>query len=218
MDIEGLGEAVVVQLLEKKLICDLADIYYLRKEDFLTLDLFKEKKADNLIQAIDNSKEQPLSRFLFGLGISNIGEKAAYLLAQKFEVIGRLMEIKKDELEAIHEFGQVMADSIYEFFQVPETKKLITKFKKVGIRMKEPIEKRGKELKGKKFVFTGELKLITRSQAGVRVKKMGGDVVSSVSKNTDFVVAGKSPGSKYNKALDLGVKILTEEQFSSLTS
>lgn len=218
MDIEGLGEAAVVQLLEKGLINDLADIYYLKKEDLLVLDLFKEKKADNLIEAVHNSKKQPLSRFLFGLGISNIGEKASYLLAQKFESIDCLMEVKYDGLESIHEFGGVMADSIYGFFKTSATKKLIAKFKAAGVNMKEPIERLGKKLEGKKFVFTGELKLITRSQAGAGVKKMGGDVVLSVSKNTDFVVVGGSPGSKYTKALSLGIKILTEEQFSSLIS
>jgi len=218
MDIDGLGEVVVVQLFKKKFVNDLADIYYLKREDLLTLDLFKAKKADNLIEAIEKSKSQPLSRFLFGLGIVNIGEKAAYLLAQRFEVIDRLMKVKQDDLEAIHEVGQVMAESISDFFKAPSTKKLIAKFKKVGVNLKEPIEKQGKALEGKKFVFTGELKLITRSQAGARVKKMGGNIISSVSKNTDFVVVGKSPGSKYTKALDLGVKILTEEQFSSLIS
>jgi len=218
MDIEGLGEVVVIQLLEKGLISDIADIYYLKKADLLTLELFKEKKADNLLEAIEKSKGQMLSRFLFGLGIVNIGEKAAFVLAQKYEVIDRLLAVKQDDLEAIHEVGQVMADSISEFLKAPTTKKLISKFKKAGVNLTEPIEKRGKEFEGKKFVFTGELKLMTRSQAGSRVKKMGGDVVSSISKNTDFLVAGGSPGSKYAKALNLGIKILTEEQFSSLIS
>ena len=216
MDIEGLGEVVVVQLLEKGFVRGLADIYYLKREELLTLDLFKEKKADNLFNSIENSKKQPLSRFLFGLGIANIGEKAAYLLAQKYEEIDRFMEIKREDLEVIHEIGGVMADSIYDFFKTSATKKLIAKFKRAGVHMKEPLEKRSKELSGKKFIFTGELKLMTRIQAGARVKKMGGDVVSSVSKNTDFVVVGDSPGSKHRKALSLGIKILTEEQFSSL--
>ncbi|GAH40021.1 unnamed protein product [marine sediment metagenome] len=159
-----------------------------------------------------------MSRFLFGLGIVNIGEKAAYILAQKFGTVDRLMAAGQDDLEAIHEVGTVMADSVLEFFKDPSTKELITKFKKAGVNGKEFFEEKGKELEGKKFVFTGELKLMARSQASAQVKKLGGDVVSSISKNTDYVVVGESPGSKYKKALDLGVKILSEEQFSSLMS
>ena len=218
MDIEGLGESVVTQLLDKELINDVADIYCLKKEDLLTLELFKEKKADNLIQAIQRSKGQPLSRFLFGLGIINIGEKAAYILAQKFETIDRIAKAKQEDLEAIHEIGGVMAESVFKFFSCSSTKKLVRKFRKAGVNINEPIEKKRQELAGKKFVFTGELKTITRNQASAQVRKMGGDVSSSVSKKTDFVVAGESPGSKYKKAVSLGVKILSEQQFSSLIS
>lgn len=218
MDIEGLGEAVVMQLLDKGLAHDVADIYYLKREDLLTLDLFKEKKAGNLIAAIEKSKTQPLSRFLFGLGIMNIGEKAAYLLAQRFVTLDRLTAATRDELEAVHEVGKVMADSISKYFQKPLNKELLKKFKNAGVNPVEPVEDKGKELAGKKFVFTGELKQVTRGQAGARVKKLGGDVVVTVSKNTDFVVAGEFPGSKYNKAVSLGVKILSEEQFFSLIS
>ncbi|MCK5081780.1 MAG: NAD-dependent DNA ligase LigA, partial [Candidatus Omnitrophica bacterium] len=216
MDIEGLGESVVVQLLDKELVRNLADIYFLKKEDLLTLELFKEKKADNLIKAIENSKGQPLARFLFGLGIANIGEKAAYTLAQRFETIDRIMAAKQEDLEAIHEIGGVMADSVFQFFNRSSAKKLIQRFKGSGINMDEPVEKKGQALAGKKFVFTGEMKTITRNQASARIKKMGGDVSSSVSKKTDFVVAGESPGSKYKKAVSLDVKILSEQQFTDL--
>ena len=218
MDIEGLGEAVIIQFLEKGLVHDLADIYYLNKEDLLTLELFKEKKATNLIAAIKKSKGQPLSRFLFGLGIMNIGEKAATILAQRFKTLDHMMAAHQEDLEAVHEIGRVMADSIVRFFSESSTKKLIKKFKKAGINMAEPLQAKGTELTGKKFVFTGELKSITRGQASVQIKKMGGDVISSVSKNTDFVVVGESPGSKYKKAVSLGIKILDEQQFSSLIS
>ena len=218
MDIEGLGESVVVQLLDKELVNGLADIYYLKKEDLLTLELFKEKRADNLMKALEESKNQPFSRFLFGLGIMNIGEKAAYTLAQRFGTIDRIMEATQKDFEAIHEIGGVMADAVFKFFNGTSTKKLIQKFREAGINMHEPIEKKGQVLAGKKFVFTGELKTITRNQASALVKKMGGDVSSSVSKNTDFVVAGESPGSKHKKAMSLGVKILSEQQFSSLIS
>jgi DNA ligase (NAD+) len=218
MDIEGVGEAVVIQLLEKGLVQDLADIYYLRKEDLLTLDLFKEKKANNLINAVTKSKTKPLSCFLFGLGIMNIGEKAAYVLAQRFKTLDRLMSAKPEDLEAVHEIGKVMADSIFTFFHEPSAKTLMNKFKKSGINTEEPVEASGQKLAGKSFVFTGELRSITRGQASAQVKKMGGDVISSVSKNTDFVVVGESPGSKYKKAVALGVTILDEQQFFSLIS
>lgn len=218
MDIEGLGDAVVTQLLDKGLVRDLADIYFLKREDLLTLDLFKEKKTAHLLAAIERSKSQPLSRFLFGLGIVNIGEKAAYILAQRFGTIDRLMAARQGDLDAVHEVGTVMADSVFKFFRNPSAKGLIAKFKKAGVNMNEPVETKGQGLAGKKFVFTGELTSMTRSQAGSRVRELGGDVVSSVSKNTDFVVVGESPGTKYNKALSLGIHTLNEKQFSSLIS
>ena len=216
MDIEGLGEAVVLQLLEKKFVKDLADIYYLKEEQLLQLELYKEKKVRNLCAAIENSKKQPLSKLLFGWGILNIGEKAAYILAQRFGSVDRLMEAKTEDLENIHEVGRVMADSIVRFFKQPAILKLITKFKKAGVNVLEPIEVKGQRLAGKKFIFTGELPDLTRSQASALVRKMGGEVVSSVSKNTDFVVAGTNSGSKYNKAQSLGVKILNSKEFQEM--
>jgi DNA ligase (NAD+) len=218
MDIEGLGQVVVRQLLEKGFVHDLADIYSLTIDHFLQLDLFKEKRANNLLAAIESSKKQPLSRVLFGLGIANIGEKAAYLLAQRFETIDRLMQAKKEDVLAIHEFGEVMAESVAKFFQQASARKLMEKFKKAGLRLAEPVvrSKAKPVLSGKKFVFTGELGELTRGQAAELVKKLGGDVVGSVSQNTDFVVAGENPGSKYDKAMALGVKILTGKEFQEM--
>lgn len=219
MDIEGFGPVVVRQLLEKKLVKDLADIYALKIEHFLQLDLFKDKKARNLLEAIEHSKSQPLSRFLFGLGIANIGEKGAYLLARRFETIDRLMRVKKEEVLAIHEFGEVMADSVVKFFKQASARKLIKKFKKAGLGLEELRASRGGPkpvLSGKKFVFTGELAELTRGQAAELVKKLGGDVVGSVSSSTDFVVAGENPGSKYDKALALGVTILTGKELQEM--
>jgi len=216
MDIEGFGEAVVAQLMEKGLVKDVGDIFYLKKEDLLGLELFKEKKAEKLITAIGKSKGQPLSRFLFGLGIPNIGAKASYVLAQRLGSIDLLMKAKTEDLDAIHEIGDVMIQSIENFFSDPVTKALIGKFKKAGLNMKEAVEHRSSKLNGKKFVFTGELDSMTRGQAGELVRKLGGDVVASVSRSTDYVVAGSSPGSKYKKAMELGVKVLNEKQFSSL--
>ena len=218
MDIEGLGESAVAQLLKRGLVQDMADIYYLKKDDLLKLDLFKDKKADNLLSAIENSKSRPLSRFLFGLGIVNIGEKAAYILAQQFKRMDALMRAKKEDLEAVHEIGNVMADAVVTFFKAPASKKLIAKFIKAGVNVEEAAMEPGKGLAGKKFVFTGELSALSRDEAEERVKRMGAEVTSVVSAKTDYVVVGKSPGSKYNKAMDFGIKVLDEKQFFSLVS
>ncbi|HOW34829.1 MAG TPA: NAD-dependent DNA ligase LigA [Candidatus Omnitrophota bacterium] len=219
MDIEGLGEAVVVQLLEKGLVKDLADIYFLKKEDLLELDLFADKKADNLLAAIKASKQQSLSRFLYALGIANIGEKAAYTLAQRFLALDKIMEAKAADFEGIHEVGTVMARSIEGYFRQQSTKKLIEKFKKARVNTAEPEQVlRGGKLSGKKFVFTGELESLTRDAAGALVKNIGAEVVSSISKNTDFLVAGARPGSKYSKATEFGVKILNEKEFKELVN
>jgi len=217
MDIEGLGGAVVAQLLVKGFVENLADIYFLRKEQLLDLELFKEKKADNLLEAIEKSKSRKLSQFVFGLGIMNIGIKAASILAERYGTIDRLKDASIEELESIHEVGTVMAKSIQQFFQSEITVQLIEKFKQAGVNPAEPESTQiSKRLEGKKIVFTGELKTMTRSQAGARVKMLGGNPVDSVSSKTDFVVAGEAAGSKYQKALKLGISILTEEQFQEM--
>ncbi len=218
MDIEGLGKVVVHQLLTKNLVRGLADIYFLKKEDLLKLELFAQKKAENLLAAIDASKARALSRFLFGLGILNIGEKAAYLLAQKFRTLDALMRAGLEDFKKIHEIGEVMADSIEHFFKQKTTQKLFKKFKKAGLSFSEQQVTFFSEKKffGKKFVFTGELENFSRQQASDLVQRLGGDVDKSVSRKTDFIVAGKDPGSKYIKALNLRLKILNEQEFKEL--
>ncbi|MFA5059911.1 MAG: NAD-dependent DNA ligase LigA [Candidatus Omnitrophota bacterium] len=217
MDIEGLGEVVIAQLLEKGRVKNLADIYFLEKKDLLDLELFKDKKADNLLAAIQNSKKNSLSRLLYALGISNIGEKAAYTLAQKFLSLENIINAKAEDLENIHEIGEVMSYSLRDFFSKPATKKLVERLRQVGVSMLEPKNVLAdNRLEGKKFVFTGEMSEFSRSEAGELVKNLGGEIVSSVSKNTDFVVAGKSPGSKFDTAVKLGVKILNEQEFKEM--
>jgi len=216
MDIEGLGEAVVTQLLRKHKLRDLADIYRLKEEDLLELELFKEKKARNLIQAIQNSKARPLSRFLYALGILNIGEKAATILANRFGTLQDLMQASRQDLEAIPEIGPVMAESLLTFFQQESTRKLVTKFSKEGVNLQEPRQITGRRLKGKKFVFTGELPALSRRQASALVKKQGGDVLAAVSRQVDFVVAGQAPGSKLKRAKEFGIKILNARQFEEM--
>jgi DNA ligase (NAD+) len=215
MDIEGLGESAVDQLVETKLVKDVADIYTLERKDLLKLELFAEKKADNLLRAIEKSKTRPLSRMLYGLGIRHVGEKAALVLAEKFGTLDTLAEAKESDLREIHEVGPVLAQSIVSYFKLETTPTLLRKFRRAGLTMKEDVVKnKGPQLlAGKTVVFTGELVKFSRSEAERRVRALGGNATSSVSAKTDFVVIGKAPGSKATKAQKLGVKILTEKEF-----
>lgn len=214
MDIEGLGSQVVKQLLEKKLVRNFNDIYRLTKSDLLTLELFAEKKAENLLAAIEKSKQQPLHRLLYGLGIRHVGEHLALILARHYRSLPKLLNASKEELSRIGEIGPIVAESVFRFFRQENVKKIIAELEKSGLNFNEPIEESvGKKLSGKKFVFTGELKTLTRSQASARVQALGGEVSESVSKKTDYVVVGDNPGSKYRKAQSLNVPILTEKEF-----
>ncbi|MBM3246703.1 MAG: NAD-dependent DNA ligase LigA, partial [Candidatus Omnitrophica bacterium] len=217
MDIEGLGEAVVKQLVEKGLIKDFADIYFLKKDEFLKLELFKEKKAENLLAAIQKSKQRPLSRLVYGLGIRHVGEKAAYLLAQKFTTLDNLMKAKEEDFDVIYEVGMVMAESIARFFRQDVAKKLLKKLKEAGLNLEEkaPAIKKS-ALTGKSVVFTGGLNDFSRTIAENLVRQYGGNASSSISNSTDFVVSGENPGSKYEKAKKLGVKIISEEEFKEM--
>jgi DNA ligase (NAD+) len=217
MDIEGLGESAVAQLVSKGLVKDFADIYSLKKEDLLKLELFKDKKAENLLSAIEKSKRQSLSRLIYGLGIRHVGEKAAYVLAHRFRSIGSLLEARLEDLDAIYEVGRVMAEAIVDFFKQDSTNRLIKRLKDAGLNMAESAASVKKSvLTGKTIVFTGELKEFSRTQAEALTREFGGNVSSSVSKNTDFVVAGVNPGSKYDKARKLGIKIIDEKQFREM--
>lgn len=217
MDIEGMGESAVRQLAERGLVKNYADIYRLKKYDLLKLELFKDKKADNLLAAIERSKKQPLSRLLYALGVRHVGEKAAFVLARRFKNIERLMHARKEELDRIYEVGAVMAGSINAYFSQPQTRRLVGSLKKAGLNLKEeaaPVKSGA--VSGKNLVFTGELAGYSRSQAEELVRRLGGNPSSSVSKNTDFLVAGENPGSKYEKAKKLGVKIIGEGEFKEM--
>ncbi|MBF0620217.1 MAG: NAD-dependent DNA ligase LigA [Candidatus Omnitrophica bacterium] len=216
MDIEGLGESAVAQLLEKGLVRALADIYALKREDLLKLPLFAEKKADKLLAGIEASKARPLSRFLFGLGIMNIGEKAALLLARRFGMIDRLMAAAPEELLLVDEMGEVSVAAVIHFFAQPGARELIENFRAAGVLMMEPAGISGGKLAGKVFVFTGELQRRTRPEAGALVKALGGEVGSAVTQKTSFVVAGGAAGSKLEKARSLGVKVMTESEFEEM--
>jgi DNA ligase (NAD+) len=217
MDIEGMGESAVKQLIGLKLVRNFADIYKLEEEDLRKLELFKEKKARNLISAIEKSKAQSLSRLIYALGIRHVGEKAAFVLAQKFGSIEKLAQASRQELNEIYEVGPVIAESVLDYFSLSQTRKLIEELKSAGLSCKERIVKfKAGPFSGKTLVFTGELKSYSRPEAEALVRTSGGKASSSVSKNTDFLVAGESAGSKYELAKKLGVRIIDEKTFREM--
>ncbi|MFH0855734.1 MAG: NAD-dependent DNA ligase LigA [Candidatus Omnitrophota bacterium] len=217
MDIEGMGEAVVSQLVRLKLVKSFADIYKLKKGDLEKLELFKEKKIENLLFGIKKSKQRTLSRLIYALGIRHIGGKAAFVLAREFKTLDKLLAARKEEFDNIYEIGPVMACSIVDYFSQNSSRKLMAELRKSGLSLQE--ETGGKKsalFSGKTIIFTGQLKGFSRQKAEELARRLGANITSSVSKNTDFVVAGDGPGSKYDKALKLGVKIITEDEFFRL--
>ncbi len=214
MDVQGLGEAVVQELLAKGFVKDLADIFTLTEEQLLTLEGFKEKKAENLLKGISESRSRSLSRFLYGLGVRDVGEKGALILAERFPSLDRLTAATEEELQDIHEVGPVMAGSVAAFFREPSVGKLLAKFKKLGLNPTEAAPKAGpKPLAGKTVVFTGDLKTFSRSEVERLVRELGGKASSSVSANTSFLVAGPNPGEKLRKAQKAGVEVIDESEF-----
>ncbi|MCX5700897.1 MAG: NAD-dependent DNA ligase LigA [Candidatus Omnitrophica bacterium] len=219
LDIQGMGESVIEQLVKLKLVKNVADIYKLTVEDLQRLDLFKEKKINNLLSAIGKSRSKPLSRLIYALGIRHVGEKAALVLAQRFRALDNLLAAKKGELEETYEIGSVISESIKDYFSQKSTKEVITQLRMAGLNLKEEVVViKQTSLSGKSVVLTGELSGYSRLEAEELVRNLGGNPTSSVSKNTDLVVTGKSPGSKYDKAKKLGVKIISEQEFSRLVS
>ena len=217
MDIEGMGESLVAQLVQRKLVKNFSDIYKLGAQDLSKLELFKEKKVNNLLSAIQKSKLKPLSRLIYALGIRHVGEKAALVLARHSKTMDNLLAAKKDELDKIYEVGEVMASSVIDYFSLPQTKKLIEELRKAGLNFKEDVPEIKKTfLTGKTVVFTGELEGFSRMQAEELLRSCAGRPASSVSKDTDFVVAGAHPGSKYDSAKKLGIKIITESEFKEM--
>lgn len=216
MDIEGLGDVVVEQLVEQKKINDVGDLYKLTEKELLALPLFKEKKAQKLLASIASSKSRGLARFLFGLGIRHVGEKAAIDLAEAFGAIDALMEADPEALQQVSGIGPVVALSAAAFFQQPQTRALIKQLKACGVMMAQARRSGPQPLNGKTFVFTGGLSSMSRAQAEAWVRKFGAAASSSVSRSTSYVVAGQAAGSKLAKAKELGVQILNEESFKKL--
>lgn len=217
MDIEGFGEAVIDQLLERKKLKIIADIYHLTFEDFLELDLFKEKKANNLVKAIIESKERPLSRLIFALGIRHIGEKSSEIIAKRFGSMDALFNASLEDFTKINEIGDILALSLKDFFENKEVHHIIDALKSAGVNMKEPESRnQGTQFENKTFVLTGELPTYTRDEVSAVIKSLGGKVTSSVSKKTDYVLAGSEAGSKLEKAKKLGINIIDEEKFKEM--
>lgn len=214
MDIEGLGAMWIESFVEKGLIKDLADIYYLDRKEIEGLERMGEKSTENLFAAIEESKSRPLERLIYGLGIIDVGERSSYLLAQKFKHLEKLAEVSLEDLQAIREIGPVTAQSIYEFFRQPATRDLIKKLKKKNVRFDIVEEiKSDTPFSGKTFVITGTLEKYERSQAEALIRGLGGHPSGSVSKKTNYLIAGPGAGSKLEKAKELGITVLTEEEF-----
>lgn len=217
MDVEGMGDAIVNQLVDKGLIKDYGDIYNLKLEDIMGLERMARKSGENLMGAITKSKSNDLSRLIFGLGIRHVGERSGWILAEHFRTVDALKKATVDELTAIREIGPVVAGSIHNFFRNKENLKILEKLESSGVRMSQPKAKSAaKKLDGKTVVITGTLKSFSRSEAEALVRSLGGNVSSSVSKSTDLLICGDEAGSKLDKAKVLGVKVITEEEFKKL--
>lgn len=214
-DIEGLGPKLIDKLMDENLISEAPDIFKLAEGDLIPLERMAEKSASNLINSIENSKKIPFSSFIRALGIRYVGEETSIDLARHFGNLEKLKKANLEELEAIPDIGEVVAKSVYEWFHKKSNISFINKLLNSGVEIIFPkgIEKK---LKGKKFVFTGSLKNLVRDEAKNKVRTMGGEVSSSISKETDFLVCGESPGSKKEKAQKLGVKIISEEEFMKM--
>ena len=218
-DIEGLGDRTVESMVDLGMLGSVADIFRLEKENLLELEGFAERSADNLLEAVERSKDIALSRFVYALGIRNVGEHVAGLLAMHYGSLDAIASAPADELISIREIGPEVAASVTGFFSNERNRKTVDDLLAQGIAPRPP-ERMAADLPlaGKIFVFTGALEGITRNEAKIRVQALGGRVSSSVSAKTDYVVAGIDPGSKYEKAVRLGVTVLSIDEFLELLS
>ena len=214
MDIDGLGDVIMDQLLERHFVSDFADIYKLTFFHVLNLENFKDKKAQNLLDSIEESKHKPLSKLLFALGIGFVGAKTAEILADHFLTLDALKNASLEELQSIREIGEIVSQSVYDFFRDPKVCEQLELLRQEGLNFTQPKKQLTSQvLAGKTFVFTGELSTLKRTEAEQLAKEYGGDASSSVSKKTSYVVAGENAGTKLRKANELGVPVITEEEF-----
>jgi DNA ligase (NAD+) len=210
MNIAGLGDAVVQQLLERGLVHSVADLYALTEEQLVGLERFAEKSARTLLSEIENSKKAGLARVLMGLGIRFVGERTAELLAEEFGSMDAIMSANAEELERVEEVGPRISEAILEFFSRPANKKLVQKLKDAGVEMTAEKKQRSDQLAGLTFVLTGTLPTMTREEAKEKIEAAGGKTAGSVSKKTSYVVAGEEAGSKLDKARELKVPVIDE--------
>jgi len=218
MDITGIGGQLSAQLVESKLVKSPADLYDMTKSDLLKLERFAEKSAQNIIDAIEKSKKRPFAKLINALGIPNVGEATADDLAEHFNTIDKLMGAKESDLSKVHEIGPKIAKSIYDYFQSKENRQMVERLKKSGVNVRSESRDLSKlPLYGKSFVITGTLSR-PRPEVEEEIKSLGGTVHSAVSRNTDYLLAGSEPGSKFEKAKQLGVKILDEKEYNKITN
>ncbi len=216
MDIDGLGDRHIDQLLRLQLVEDIADLYNLKRADLDRFDRMGDRLAEKLLQAIAGSRQRPLSRFLYALGIRHVGVHLAKVLARQFGTLEELAQANREELLAIHEVGGQIADSVINFFRAPHNREILTKLQRAGVEPVQEARRAGGALAGKAFVFTGTLEQLNRKQAQEMVENLGGRAAGSVSKQTDYLVAGSNAGSKRDKAEALGIEILTENAFMQM--
>jgi len=216
MNIDGMGDALVNQLTERGLVKNVADIYKLAKADLLSLERMGDKSAQNILNEIENSKKLPLERVIYGLGIRMVGERTAQFLAEHFGSMEALEQAGVEELQNVNEVGPRIAESIVEFFSIAANRKLVERLRQAGLTLSGQKKQRGTKLAGKTFVLTGTLAHFTRDEAKKMIEDAGGKVTGSVSKKTDYVVAGADAGSKLDKAKDLGVKVIDEKEMHQL--
>ena len=216
MDINGLGESLVVQLVDSGLVKNPAELYALKKVEMLGMERMGEKSAEKLIKGIEESKQRPFEKVLFGLGIRHVGKGAATILAREFKTIDALMVADTQRLETIRDIGPIVGKSVIEYFHSTETRTLIEQLRTAGVKLEQETTGGSNELDGLTFVLTGSLENMTRDEGGDKIRARGGKVSGSVSKKTSYLVAGESAGSKLTKAEALGVTILSEEQFIAL--
>jgi DNA ligase (NAD+) len=218
MNIDGMGDALVTQLTDRGVVKDIADIYKLTKTQLLSLERMGDKSADNVLREIENSKKLPLERVIYGLGIRFVGERTAQFLSEHFGDISALEKAAEEELQQVEEVGPRIAKSIVEFFAEPRNRELVEELRAAGLTLKGKKKERGTKLAGKTFVLTGTLANYTRDEAKKLIEDAGGKVVGSVSKKTDYVVAGADAGSKLDKAKELGVAVVDERGMEGLLS
>ncbi len=216
MNIDGLGDALVNQLTDRGMVRNVADIYKLTKTDLLKLERMGDKSAQNVLDEIEDSKKLPLERVIYGLGIRFVGERTAQFLAEHFGSMDALINASEQELLEVNEVGPRIAESIAQFFREPRNRELIKQLREAGLKFTGKKKERGTKLAGKTFVLTGTLAHYTRDEAKKMIEDAGGKVTGSVSKKTDYVVAGADTGSKLDKAKELGVKVIEEKGMAEL--